>query len=134
MVQAKPDSSLKTSWIAWLATFPWDWFITATFRTPVPRHRQETVLNAVAQSLIIRYEPSHLFLAAEPHLSYAVHLHGLFESSSPSKLKGYERYSLWARLFRLYGRAKVEPPRGSDAVVTYITKYCVKDGGYYQVW
>jgi len=125
---------MREVWGEWLASHAWDWFLTITFREPVPMHRQEAVLNAAGESMRAWHNPSLLFLAAEPHRSFALHLHGLYQSSRLDFVKPFQQRDLWAKLHDTFGRSSVEIPKGKEAVSEYVAKYCVKDHGYYQMW
>jgi len=119
---------------AWLGTLEWDWFLTITFREPVPGHRQESVTHAVGNYLKKRWEPTLLFLCAEPHLSTTMHLHGLYKSSREDFVKPNEKLDVWSHLFDRFGRSQVAEPRGQGAVTKYVAKYCVKTQGYWEIW
>lgn len=122
-------------WAEWLSSQEWTWFLTITFREPCPPHRQESVINSAYSVIKSALEPARVFLGAELHLNQTIHLHGLYHSRYPEGLvKRVEKRLLWAVLFETFGRSKVETPRGNGAVSKYVSKYCVKDRGYYQIW
>jgi len=124
---------------AWLGSMPWDYFLTVTFREPCPSWRQETVTHAVGNSLkrFVDQDFDRLFLGAEPHVSTTMHLHGLLKLAGREQmaplLKAYGSI-IWQRLFDLYGRSKVEIPRGQASVASYCAKYCTKNLAYYEMW
>lgn len=122
------------AWSDWLSTQDWDWFLTVTFREPLPAHRQEGAVNAVGALLRRSFMPERLFLGAEPHLSTSMHLHGLYKSSGNDLVKRFEPTAMWRALYKTFGRSRIESPRGALAVNTYVAKYCVKDQGYHQMW
>ena len=130
---------LKLEWADWLTSLPWDYFLTITFRAPVPGHRSDSVLNAIGKHLCARHKPEMVFLGAEAHLSQAIHFHGLYKSTTPAtfqpewwwKLCGSE---VWRTLFETYGRSKVELVRDQSRVSAYVSKYCVKEIGSYGVY
>lgn len=142
------DAELRLAWSEWLTQEDWDWFLTITFREPVPMCRQESVVHAAGMTIRAclwepRFDHSRLFLAAEPHQSYALHLHGLYKRNAKPWNMSVETYSwhgkfhkrqLWEKLHETFGRSRVSTPRGVDAVSKYVSKYCVKAGGYYQMW
>lgn len=108
---------------AWLSGFEWDWFLTVTFREPLPRNRGDSVLNSIGKTLL-RHNPSLIFLGMEEHASTYLHCHGLFQSRLvdgrvPSS-------TIWNDLFQTYGFSRVEPIRSQHKAARYVTKYCVK--------
>jgi len=126
---------LRPVYAAWLATFPWDFFLTITFREPVPMRRQESVTHAVGQSIKSRYETvDMLALFAEPHLSQNLHLHGLMAVGASEGIINHVRIGLEGYLTDRFGRSQVAYPRGAGAVTKYVAKYCVKTDGYYELW
>jgi len=130
------DSSIvKTAWAEWLADRPIDYFATVTFRDQPPMVRQESVTHAVGQSLVARYETlTFLGLFAEPHKSGNLHLHGLVEMNASEEIIDRARRDMQSYLNEKFGRSQVAFPRGKNAVSKYVAKYCVKTGGYYEIW
>jgi len=127
--------ALKEEWGAWLGTMQWDWFLTITFRKPVPFLRQEPVVHAAGNVLAATYVTERIFLAAEPHLSYDTHLHGLFKSGIDREdVKGFQRKAIWQTLYEMFGRTDVSVPLDQGDVANYVSKYCVKGSGYYELW
>jgi len=126
---------VRQQWGDWLATMEWTWFLTITFREAVAGYRQETAVHAAGNMLSRSHAVDRLFICAEPHMSKATHLHGLYKSASdrPDVLK-FQKLDVWRLLFKTFGRSSVEPPRGKDAVSRYVAKYCVKGTGYYEMW
>lgn len=138
-------------WLSGLAE--WDWFLTVTFREPLPKYREESVVHAVGEH--IRHTPyganRPLVLAAEPHRSGATHLHGLLDidpmallahwrvpspglpSSRHEKRTAWTDH-LWESLFRTYGRSKVEWTGHHEAVSRYVSKYVTKGLSWWQIW
>jgi len=126
---------LKEEWGAWLGTMDWDWFLTITFRKPVPFYRQEPVVHAAGNVLSATYVTDRIFLCAEPHLSYDTHLHGLYKSGiERDDVKGFQQKAIWETLFKIFGRSQVVAPRDQMDVSNYVAKYCVKGRGYYELW
>jgi len=127
---------LRPVYADFLASLPWDFFLTTTFRDGVPMRRQESVTHAVGQSIKAYFENvDRLALFAEPHLSQNLHLHGLVSLSEGHPIvKSATKDSLQARLTDSFGWSKVEIPRGHQAVSKYVAKYCVKTDGYYELW
>ncbi|HIA03335.1 MAG TPA: hypothetical protein EYN66_15745 [Myxococcales bacterium] len=126
-------SELKDSYGAWLASLPWDFFLTITFREPVPMRRQESVTHAVGRTLKSRYETiGVLALFAEPHLSQNLHLHGLVKIDGRDDLLNFCRQDMQRYLSEKFGRSQAAFPRGHGAVTAYVAKYCIKLDGYYE--
>ena len=97
--------------------------------------RQESVTHAVGQCLKSRYEPiERLALFAEPHLSKTLHLHGLVNLTLREDLLDNCRRDMQSYLSEKFGRSQAAFPRGRNAVSLYVSKYCVKAGGYYEFW
>ena len=126
---------LRPEYGAWLASFPWDYFLTVTFREPVPMRRQESVTHAVGQSIKARYETVKMLgLFAEPHLSQNLHLHGLVHLGASEEIVARARKDMQAYLTDKFGRSAAAFPRGRGSVTKYVAKYCVKEDGYYEIW
>lgn len=96
--------------------------------------RQEAVLHAAGETIGAWFSPSMLFLAAEPHLSYSLHLHGLYKSKLDPYFASFERSKLWLSLFEKFGRSSVEAPRTTTEVFDYVAKYCTKSAGYFELF
>lgn len=133
------DSVLKLEWANWLTSLPWDFFLTITSREPIPAHRGESVLHAIGKQLCARFRPEMVFLGAEAHLSQAMHYHGLYRgtedrSKFPDSYWRLYASDIFSVLFDTYGRSKVECVRGQGAVSAYVSKYCVKSTGTYQLF
>jgi len=117
------------------ASLPWDFFLTITFREPVPMRRQESVTHAVGETITTWAETvDRLALFAEPHLSQNLHLHGLLKSNCIETVIDNYRRHLQSELSDKFGRSQVAYPRGVGAVSKYVAKYCVKANGYYELW
>jgi len=126
---------LRAVWGAWLGSMEWDWFLTITCREPVPFSRQESLVHAAGNVLSATYVTDRMFIAAESHLSYDSHLHGLFKSGIEREdVKRFQQKAIWATLFKTFGRSQVTVPRGQLDVANYVAKYCVKGNGYYELW
>jgi len=129
------EADLKLEWANWLASQPWDYFLTVTFRDQVPERRQESVVHAVGETLTSSHALDCLFLAAEPHLSQNTHLHGLYKAATDRQdILANQKNDVWRVLFNKFGRSKVEVPRGPAHVARYVSKYVVKSSGYYELW
>lgn len=130
------NSSLKQAYGDWLATLPWDYFLTITFREPVPMRRQEAVTHAVGQSIKSHWETlDRLALFAEPHMSQNLHLHGLVNLDIEREdILENARGNMQGYLSDKFGRSQAAYPRGRGAVTAYVAKYCVKVDGYYEIW
>jgi len=131
-----PVEDLRPVYSDFLASLPWDFFLTVTFREPCPMRRQESVTHAVGQTVFKLYETlDRLALFAEPHLSQNLHLHGLGHwNHEDEAIREYARIYLQQTLTEKFGFSRVEIPRGVGAVSKYVAKYCVKTDGYYELW
>lgn len=127
--------AIRDAYSDWLASLPWDFFLTVTFREPVPMRRQESVTHAVGQTLKARYETIDVLgLFAEPHLSQNLHLHGLVKIDAREDLLNFCRQDMQRYLGEKFGRSQAAFPRGRGAVAAYVAKYCVKRDGYFELW
>jgi len=125
--------AVRDAFADWLATLPWDFFLTVTFRDMVPMRRQESVTHAVGQTIKSRYETvDNLALFAEPHKSRNLHLHGLVHLGASEAIVQRARKDMQAYLRDKFGRSEAAFPRGPRAVTNYVSKYCVKSDGYYE--
>jgi len=137
LIRAYPVEVLavRDAYADWLASLPWDYFLTITFRDPVPMRRQESVTHAVGQSIKSRYETvDRLALFAEPHKSKNLHLHGLVHLGASEEIIGRARRDMQSYLRDKFGFSEAAFPRGHQAVSKYVAKYCVKANGYYELW
>jgi len=127
---------LRPVYADFLASLPWDYFLTVTLREPCPMRRQESVTHAVGQSIVAHYETvDRLALFAEPHLSHNLHLHGLVSLGiSESSIIDNARRDMQTYLSEKFGWSRAEYPKGVAAVSKYVAKYCVKTDGYYELW
>jgi len=126
---------LRPVYGAWLASFPWDYFLTVTLREPAPMRRQESITHAVGQTIKARYETvDMLALFAEPHISLNLHLHGLVRLGASEDIVERARRDMQSYLSDKFGRSQAAYPRGTGAVTAYVAKYCVKTDGYYELW
>jgi len=128
---------IREAYADWLGSMPWDFFLTITFREPVPMRRQESVTHAVGQSINARYETvDMLALFAEPHMSQNLHLHGLvhLRESTIHGIHDLARRDMQQYLREKFGFSQAAFPRGRQAVSKYVAKYCVKADGYYELW
>lgn len=120
------DTGLRHEWASWLSQYTWDYFLTVTFREPLPRHRGASVLNAIVKTLTrVGANPNLLFLGMELHQSRFLHCHGLLQG----RMDGFglmPARKIWRELFKTYGYSRVEKIRDQEDAARYVTKYCVK--------
>ncbi len=128
-------TDIRAAYGDWLGSLPWDFFLTVTFREPVPMRRQESVTHAVGQSLKARYETIGVMgLFAEPHISQNLHLHGLVKIDGKEEVLRFCRQDMQQYLTEKFGRSQAALPRDRNHVARYVAKYCVKADGYYELW
>lgn len=125
---------IRDAYSNWIASLPWDYFLTITFREPCPMRRQESVTHAVGQTLKSRYEPiENLALFAEPHKSSNLHLHGLVKMADfTPEILSHCRRDMQQFLSDKFGRSQAAFPRQVGDVAKYVAKYCTKGQGYYE--
>jgi len=132
------DDDLRKAWAEYLGSLPWDYFLTVTFREPLPPHRGEAVLNSIERTLVSWQNPAMLFLGMELHVSRFLHLHGLYLTQRRWPNLGYmpedSTVSIWKALFKVFGRTRVELIRSPAEAAMYVSKYCVKDLEAYRIW
>lgn len=120
--------------------YNWDYFLTSTFRSPrkEPYYALKHVYNELSRGNVKR-----AFLVAEPHESGDLHIHGIVAGAGAfegAKLKPEIElpWQLWGRLFKRFGRAKVEACNTRQAVALYCAKYVLKQqsrsSDYYEVY
>jgi len=115
----------------WLSTFPWDYFITVTFRFPRQPHTAISTVRQVAR-VIRRSNTGRLFLGTELHINRTLHLHGLLEArGGPTR---FSRWQLWADLYERFGRSEVREVQSREAVSLYVSKYVVKGLTEWDMW
>lgn len=120
------DSEIKAAFAEWLGRYHWDYFLTVTFREPLPPHRGQNVLNSIARTIKrVAGEPRMLFLGMEQHTSSFLHCHGLYMRKMGNGGLIYA-HQLWKPLFDTYGYSRVEEVRSQSDAAKYVTKYCVK--------
>jgi len=120
----------------WLQVFPWNYFLTVTFRWWARPEQSQTHFEYIRRS-VARYHPERLFLGAELHTKGDLHIHGLYAQGEGTAVapQGYPRATdLWSVFFRRFGRSKVEVVHSKSAVVSYCTKYVTKELTDYNIW
>lgn len=115
---------LRGALAEWLPTLNFDYFLTVTFRDPVPAYRSFAALRTVSGVISRGEKPRNLFLATEPHVLGSIHVHGLYARRSQSAAS--EPDALWSKLFASLGRSSVARIRSTEDVATYCTKYVLK--------
>ena len=136
--------TLKDSLASWLQTFNWDYFITVTFRYPVPPYRGMHVLNDLYRALsrVIPSPLGRLFLGTEQHVLKNLHVHGLWSSfwrtgpgaEDPPLISAVMIQEMWKICFKRFGRTAISPVKNKEAVAKYCTKYVTKRLTEYNIW
>jgi hypothetical protein len=123
---------VREQYAEWLQGYRWDYFMTATFRSP--RKDALPALKHVWHELRERHNVARAFLVVEPHQSGDLHLHGILAGSrvEGGGYFGQDSNNMdtpsgtWEGLFKRFGRAKVEPCNNHEAVSMYCSKYLLK--------
>jgi len=118
------NQEVRDAFGLWLATFPWAYFLTVTFREPRHPYHAISTLRQIGKT-IKRATDGDYFLGTEVHVSRTLHVHGLLSAPhGPSESVPRE---LWRTLFKEYGRSQVHRVRSREAVSTYVSKYVTKE-------
>lgn len=123
------QAALRAAFADWLQTFDWDYFLTVTFRDPVPPYKAESSLSWVWKTLR-PLNPSLTFLASEEHASRYLHVHGLLAEG----LSDLGPLPYWQRLLKQHGRSGVSAIRSRKEVSEYVAKYLTKELAAYNIW
>lgn len=106
---------------------PWSWFLTVTFRNPLPppdgaiKRIEEWLADIDAQA----GKPIGWILPEEyGRLGGRWHSHGLVKGTSHLR-----RDFWWTEGFRRFGQTRIEPVTSHAAVARYVAKYCTKENG-----
>jgi hypothetical protein len=130
-------TALREGWIDWLSGYQWDWFTSQTFRLPIHPEAADKVFRLwVSQINRSLWGPRwhkkgksiHWVRALEWQKRNVLHFHALISHPTQDLNSVANRLYWMDRWNQLAGYARIERPRGSDAVVRYVTKYLVKDG------
>lgn len=133
-------NSLGDNLASWLAALPWDYYWTVTFKRP--RRDSLSVIRDITTELH-RQGCSRAFIGCEPFkVSHNLHAHGLLLGTSFAHLTrdaGYLPGSathVWEKLFRRFGRSRVESINNQQQVAAYCSKYVTKitDGDNWSLW
>jgi len=109
----------------YLSQFPWDWFVTLTFRQPVS---ESSALRALVRFIhAIRaaqgFNPGFVAVSELQHARNVPHWHLLMLNVSPLRRLDFKDW--WER----YGYARVLPYNPELGARVYIGKYLFKDYG-----
>jgi len=115
----------------WLATFPWDYFLTVTFQSPRQPHHAISTVRQVGK-VIRRHSDGRLFLGTELHINRTLHVHGLLATVKRPNL--FLQQSLWSSLFNTFGRSEVRLVQSREAVSAYVSKYVTKGLTEWDMW
>lgn len=129
--------TLQAAWSAFLAQFEWQWFATFTFRDPPHPEgadkKWRVWVNLLNRSLYGRHwsrSPGrgvYWVRALERTKADVLHYHALLGDAED--LNARARRLTWMDEWnRLAGYAKIEVPRGSQFVASYVSKYVTKGG------
>jgi hypothetical protein len=126
----------KRQYAAWLQGYYWDDMVTVTFRRP--RKEPYYALKHVEQELI-KCNAGRGFLVAEPFQSGDLHIHGIIAAPQPGWLPEMMLpWEIWERMYKRFGRARVQAANSREAVSMYCSKYILKQQSrvcdYYSVF
>jgi len=128
------QKALRTAWVEFLDQWPWQWFVTLTFRRSVSVEGAEKVFRVFISK--INRELFGSRWAKKPHggigwvcaLEYqrprdVPHFHALL-----SNVEDLRRLTWMDTWDELAGYARIQDIRSKYAVRRYIVKYCLKEG------
>lgn len=132
-------SAVHAAWVEWMAPHPWQlyWTFTSSDRTHPERveKRWRYVCGQINKHLFgnnwkRRSEGVKWILGIERHKSFNPHCHGLiFAGGFDLTDKAQFSYAEWKQFAdNTGGFTWLEPVRASIDVITYVTKYVLKDG------
>lgn len=134
--EKRRSCSMRESYSDWLKTYNWDYFMTATFRSPrkEPYYAMESV-NRVLE----KHNVARTFLGCEPFQSGDLHIHGILAGPGPGWFPVIDMpWQIWESLFHAFGRSKVGTCRSTEAVSAYCSKYILKQQSrvcdYYSIY
>ena len=135
-MQTERGGIVRQAYADWLQSYHWDYFATATFRSP--RKEPYYALKHVWHELHVNSNVDRAFLVAEPFQSGDLHIHGLLAGDTNWKPEMKLPWDIWSGLFERFGRAKVEACNNQEAVSLYCAKYVLKQQSrvcdYYEVF
>lgn len=135
-MQTERGYETRQAYAEWLQGYHWDYFATATFRTP--RKEPYYALKHVWHELHAHSNVDRAFLVAEPFQSGDLHIHGLLAGDAAWLPAMKLPWDIWQGLFEKFGRAKVEACNDANAVAKYCAKYVLKQQSrvcdYYEVF
>lgn len=120
--------NIPQAYTNWLTTYNWDYFFTATFRSP--RREPYYALKHVRNELE-KHGACRGFLGAEPHVSGDLHIHGIV--SGPGGTWKPDIALPWVieeAFNKRFGRARVQACNSQEAVTGYCAKYVLKGQGH----
>jgi hypothetical protein len=97
--------------------------ITVTFRSA--RKEPYYAMRAVERELI-QCNAGRGFLVAEPFQSGDLHVHGLISGMGGYNTQLLPASEIWERMFKHFGRSRIEPANSQGAVSMYCSKYILK--------
>lgn len=122
-------SELAEAYAMFVQDYSWDFYSTVTFR----RLRRDSLAAAKAVWDILdgKFNATRAFIAVEQHMLDGVHLHLLHQHYyEKARLQGVRASSMWAYLFKAFGRTSVEEIRSAEDVSMYVSKYVSKGENY----
>ena len=132
-----PHSDLRSAWATYLATYPWQWFVTLTFKDRVHPEaarkrygRWIDYVNRQAYGSRYRKRTKGVFwaLASEPQRRGVLHFHALVGDVEDLNNR-VSRADARNRWYAIEGIGRVDPIINRlGAVTNYVSKYVAKGG------
>lgn len=124
-----PDkNSLREAYAQHLQSFPWDTFLTVTFKHT--RHDGTNAVNAVWQRLPGFCDRA--FFAVEPHKLDGIHLHALLHHKDCVPVEQFNSVAERTQQYctKTFGWSRAEFIE-TDGVMAYCSKYVTKENDYF---
>lgn len=122
------EKKLRLAYAEHIQQFPWDFYITQTFR--IPRRDPIYAARRFYDVIYTHFDCDRCFVAVEPHSTGDLHLHALTRhlvSTRPDVPPGMYKY-----LNKAFGRVSISGVSDAVAVTRYVAKYVTKSGYHYE--
>jgi len=123
-LQQRFDKDQMADWVNFLA--PWDVISHLTFRWEASLESGRKSYEKFMRKHLPRV--SYFYALEENPSRDGFHVHSLW-----SDAQGVYRKEAWAKWFKKYGRARIEPVKSQNDVAGYCSKYCTKACAWWNV-